>query len=291
MKIAVISDIHGNMPALQTVVDHIERWQPDRVVVNGDLVNRGPRSLDCLNLVRNKEQTAQWQLLRGNHEDMVVQCRELTCSQSGPEYELLRFAHWTYRQLNGEIAYLKALPDRYEFQAADGRLLRVVHASMRGNRDGLYPNMSADDLRKRIAPAPSVFVTGHTHRALLRQVDDTIVANIGAVGSPFDRDRRSSYGQFTWTKKRGWAAKIVRLPYDYKQIERDYVESGFLAEAGPMARLMLAELRLARGLVYLWAERYQAAMLAGEMGMAESVQQLLQDEGARSDFIKKQTAV
>lgn len=41
MKIAILSDIHGNLPALQTVADDIARWQPDQVIVNGDIVNRG----------------------------------------------------------------------------------------------------------------------------------------------------------------------------------------------------------------------------------------------------------
>ena len=48
MKIAVLADIHGNLPALEAVAAHVEAWQPDRVIVAGDLVNRGPRPLECL---------------------------------------------------------------------------------------------------------------------------------------------------------------------------------------------------------------------------------------------------
>lgn len=279
MKIAVISDIHGNLPALEAVIQHLEIWRPDQVVVNGDIVNRGPNSSACLDLVREKAETNGWLLLRGNHEEFVVQCAAPDCPESGPEYELLRFARWCSKQLNGRISYLQSLPEVYEWTAPDGAELRVVHGSMRSNRDGIYPDMDDTVLRERIAPAPAVFVAGHTHRPLIRRVDDTQVVNVGAVGSPFDGDRRLSYGQFTWTAAAGWQSGIVRLPYDYEQIERDYVASGFLSEAGPMAKLMLTELRQARGLVYLWAGRYQEAMMAGEISIDESVCQLLRDEG------------
>ncbi|KAA3658867.1 MAG: metallophosphoesterase [Chloroflexi bacterium] len=277
MKIAVLSDIHGNMPALEAVTDHIERWQPDQVVVNGDIVNRGPRSDACLGFLMQKVEKGNWLLLRGNHEDFVARCADIKPPHSGPKYEVLKFAHWSYHQVEDQVSYLKNLPEQYEWQAPDGQLLRVTHASMINNRDGLYPMMSDNDFRERIAPAPAVFVTGHTHRALIRQIDDSLVVNTGAVGAPFDDDRRASYAQFTWDEQSGWHAEIVRIPYDYEQIERDYVESGFLDEAGPLAYLMLIELRKATGLVYLWIDRYQEAMLAGEISMEASVQALIDE--------------
>ncbi|NJN55107.1 MAG: metallophosphoesterase, partial [Anaerolineae bacterium] len=52
MKIAVLSDIHGNLPALRAVAEHVAQWQPDAVVVDGDTVNRGPQSLLCWQTVQ-----------------------------------------------------------------------------------------------------------------------------------------------------------------------------------------------------------------------------------------------
>ena len=54
MKLAVLSDIHGNWPGLMVVADHIERWQPDLVIVNGDVINRGPNSAACWDFVQQK---------------------------------------------------------------------------------------------------------------------------------------------------------------------------------------------------------------------------------------------
>src|SRR3954464_7315918 len=71
-RLAVLSDIHGNFAALQAVADHIDQWKPDAVVVAGDIVNRGPRSRDCLTFVLERAARAGWQIIRGNHEEYVL---------------------------------------------------------------------------------------------------------------------------------------------------------------------------------------------------------------------------
>jgi predicted phosphodiesterase len=285
VKIAVISDIHGNLPALETVTADIERWQPDRVVVDGDIVNRGPLSRDCLQWVLDKQAKYGWELVRGNHEDYILECDSVNAPTSGPEYEVRQFAHWTYRQLTDYLSVLADLPDSTSVCAPDGSEMRIVHGSMRDNRDGVYSETSDEELREQIAPAPRIFVTGHTHRPLIRYIDGTTVVNIGSVGASFDLDRRLSYGRFTWSASKGWDVQLVRLPYDFARLEQDYKTSGFLDEAGPLAQLMLVEHRRAGGLVYRWASRYQSAVLAGEISMEASVQTVLEDEDLRP-FLK-----
>ncbi|MCA9969120.1 MAG: metallophosphoesterase family protein [Anaerolineales bacterium] len=280
MKIAVISDIHGNLPALQAVTADLEAWAPDLVVVNGDIVNRGPLSLDCLRFVQARQAADGWQVVRGNHEDFILNCARSRAPRAGPEFELMRFAYWAYDQLDGELAALRQMPDQFVWLAPDGSEFRVVHGSMRGNRDGVYLHTSDEELWAQIKPVPAVFVTAHTHRPMIRRFNDSLVVNVGSVGAPFDGDRRASYGRFTWQPD-GWEAEVVRLCYDQAQTERDYVESGFLTEAGPLAQLMLVELRRAGGLIYRWAKRYQDMVLAEEIGMEESVRALLGDADLR----------
>ena len=72
MKLAVLADIHANLPALHSVASHIEAWQPDGVVLAGDVVNRGPRPLECLRFVQEKQRAAGWGVVRGNHEEYVM---------------------------------------------------------------------------------------------------------------------------------------------------------------------------------------------------------------------------
>jgi putative phosphoesterase len=281
VKIAVISDIHGNLPALETVTADIEQWQPDCVVVDGDIVNRGPLSREALEWVLARHESDAWQLVRGNHEDYILECAAANGRITGPEYEVQQFAYWAYRQVADYVPILANMPDQFSVCAPDGSELRVMHGSMRDNRDGVYPQTTDTELRTQIAPAPRIFVTGHTHRPLIREIDGTTVVNIGSVGAPFDGDRQLSYGRFTWSAAAGWHAEIVRLPYDFARVEQDYAHSGFLAGAGPLAQLMLVELRRAGGLVYRWATRYQDAVMAGQISMEESVRAVLGDEDLR----------
>ena len=278
MKIAVLSDIHGNVPALRAVVEDIDAWEPDQVIVNGDIVNRGPRSDICLEFVLNRQQEDGWHILSGNHEEYLLSCASLEFGTEGPAFEVNRFAFWAYKQLNGAVSQLASLPEQFTWWAPDGSEFRVIHASMRSNRDGLYEEQSDKALERRIAPAPAVFVTAHTHQAFKRQVNHSLIANVGSVGAPFDLDWRPSYGRFTWQNQSGWTAEIPRVTYDRCLIEADYVRSGFLEEAGPLAQLMLVELRRARGLIFRWAEHYEKAVLEGEISMQDSVKRILREE-------------
>ena len=277
MKVAVLSDIHGNVPALRTVMADVDGWLPDVVVVDGDIVNRGPLSDECLEILLERRARLGWHLLRGNHEEFVLDCGLPERPRVGPPYEMAQFAHFALAQVSQYVNELSTLPDVYERPSPNGALLRIVHASMRNNRDGIYPMTTDDDLRRQIAPAPAVFVTGHTHRPLVRRIDETLVVNIGSVGLSFDDDRRAGYGRFTWDGQ-GWQAEIVRLAYDYHLVEADYVRSGFLAHGGPLAQLMLVEFRQARGLVHRWAGRYEEAVLDRRLTLEESVRLVLCDE-------------
>ena len=73
MKIAVLADIHANYIALQTVAYHVDAWRPDYVIVAGDVVNRGPRPQECLEFILEKQLAKDWRLIRGNHEDYVIE--------------------------------------------------------------------------------------------------------------------------------------------------------------------------------------------------------------------------
>lgn len=280
MKLAVLADIHANLPALRAVLDHIDAWQPDAVVVAGDIVNRGPRPAECLRLVQERQHTAGWRLLLGNHEEYVLHQAQPDTAHSGPRFEIFRSSYWTLQQLNGDVASLQALPFSQSLFAPDGSEVRIAHASMRGTRDGIFPDTPNDVLRVQVGrPHASLFVVGHTHVPLVRRIDHTLVVNVGAVGMPFDGDPRASYGQLTWLRG-DWQAGIVRVAYDRSQTEQDYVDTGFLADGGALARLMLQELRLARSQLFQWALDYETPVLAGELSMDESVERHLARHGS-----------
>ncbi len=279
MKIAVIADIHANLVALQAVVADIETWGADKVVVAGDIVNRGPRPRECFDFVYAKVKNDGWLVLSGNHEEFVAKlARQLQNSRYAPinprQYDFLRPVYWTAKKLFPELSQMEALPFAQSVFAPDGSELRIVHASMRGNRDGIYPETSDDTLRTQIAPSAAVFCVGHTHRPLTRRVDETLVVNVGSVGLPFDGDTRAAYGRITWRDNQ-WHAEIRRVVYDLQQAEHDFWQTGFMEEGGPLTQVMLAELRSARSLLYVWTKHYEAPVLAGHLSMAQAVDDYL----------------
>lgn len=281
MKLAVLSDIHGNWPALQAVVADIDAWQPDQVLVNGDIVNDGPSSPACWAYIAGRQATDGWHVLRGNHEEYVAGwlAPEPSVLRPGPAYDLTRISRWTFDQLNGEVAALAGLPERWEWTAPDGTTWIAMHGTRLGIRAGIYPFTTDEDVRRRIVTGATVFVTAHTHVPHTRTLDGTLVVNTGSVGIPGDGDGRAAYGRFTWEAGRGWAADIVRVTYDRGQTERDYFASGFMDEAGPEAELSLAQFRLCYDVRTRWAANDRARILAGEVSLAESVRQwLAQDE-------------
>ncbi len=274
MKLAVLADIHSNWRALQAVAVDIERWQPDRVVVAGDVINRGPCPVECLDFVLSMQRERGWRWVLGNHEEYVIHHAQPREPIAGPWIQIWGSSRWTYEQLNCDASMLEALPFQQSWQMPDGSEARVVHASMRGTRDGIFVETPAEVLREQIAPAPKLFVVGHTHQPLIRTLNGTLVVNAGSAGLPFDGDPRASYARLTW-QHGVWNAEIVRLKYDRAQADRDFDETGFIAQAGPLARLMRVELQLARSMLYGWMCDYEAAVASGEMSLDESVKRVL----------------
>lgn len=276
MKIAVLSDIHGNYPALEAVTDHAERWQPDKIFVAGDIVNRGPRSHDCLQFLLDKQDKDGWKIIRGNHEDYVTSREDPDDPKEGPQFDLFQPTHYIYHQLNCNVAAISSLPEEITVNSSKFGLVRMVHASMRHNRDGIYPETEDARLKNQIAPAPAVFITGHTHRPFVRKLEKTLVINAGSVGLPFDQDKRAGYAQITHQKS-GWKAKIIRLPYNIERAKQDFYETGYMEGAGPLAKIVLLELELALSQLWHWTNRYTKPILKGEITVAESIEAFLKD--------------
>ena len=274
MKVAVFSDVQGNLPAMQVAVEHILSWRPELVVMNGDLVNRGPNSLACLELFEQLRRELGWLPLRGNHEDFVLGCgREPATSPI--DADMRRFADWTCHRLGERIGLIDTWPDHLCFHAPGAdRWVHVTHGTLLGNRDGISQSVPDERLREKIPEDIDVFVTAHTHKPLSRRFGATQILNVGSVGSPFDGDIRASYGQLQFRDGR-WHTRIIRLPYDRGRTEREFRESGFMDQGGPLAAVIYEEWRRAELLMPHWHGRYRDAVLDGQIGLEQAVREFL----------------
>ncbi len=270
MKIAVLSDIHSNLHALQAIIRNIETWDPDITVVAGDVINRGPRPKECLGMILQYQSNKNWVILQGNHEEYVLNQTKWDSQKINTKFMVHRASVWTYEQVRSDITAIGNLPSIHRIDIPPISEVRFAHASMRGNRDGIYRETSNRTLARQIGNPPAVFCVGHTHKPLIRQLNSTLVVNAGSAGLPFDGDSRPAYAQVIF-KNGIWQAKIVRVTYDLELAKKDYYQTGYLNEAGPLAHLVLHELVRAQSLLFHWSTKYQKAVTSGEMSMEDSV--------------------
>ena len=103
VKLALIADIHANLPALQVVLADVDAWRPDLVVVLGDIVNRGPHPRECHELIGARAGAAGWRLLAGNHEEYVLHVHREPAAPGTAAFAMNQHAHWTAGQLAGVV--------------------------------------------------------------------------------------------------------------------------------------------------------------------------------------------
>lgn len=276
MKVAIFSDVQGVLPALEVVVDDILRWGADLVILNGDLINRGPLNRECLGMFQTYQASHGWLPIKGNHEEYVLHCHRPP--EDEIEAETRQFADWTFRQLGAGVQALEAWPDHLTFQGpGTDRWVHVTHGTLAGNRQGISRSVEDARLVGALPEGVELFVTAHTHKPLQRGYQGIRILNIGSVGSPFDGDVRASYGRLTFDGP-GWREEIVRLDYDRERADRDFRDSGFLDQGGPLAKVIYTEWQCAELLMPLWKHQYQEAVRAGRIGLREAVERFLREQ-------------
>jgi protein phosphatase len=211
-KIAVISDIHGNIPALESVLKDIQSRKIERIICLGDLVGKGPQSSMAIQLVQNYCES----VIRGNWDDFFPKPQES---------ETIR---WHQRQLtNDQMNYLKDLPFSIEFMMS-GKLIRLFHASPRSVYERIQPWDSVErrlsmfentDSTENMAGGrvPDVVCYGDVHNAYQQNVKAKTLCNVGSVGNPLDMTQASYAileGEYNQMDKGVFSIQLVRVPYD-----------------------------------------------------------------------------
>jgi predicted phosphodiesterase len=237
-RLAILADIHGNLPALKAVMADIESLSPDEVLVGGDLVGRGPQGSAVIGEIVARD----WPSIRGNHEDYLLSFRRGEVPAEWWEQEEWAASRWMAAELTeSDVAYLETLPFSLSARPAPGLLL--THGSPRSHSEGLGPWSSDRKLEKLLGGIEeTTLVCGHTHRPMQRRVNSGQVINVGSVGLPFNGDQRAQYAILEWDGTE-WSAEFRQVEYDLEEILEIYRSSGFLDQGGATAELLVLELR------------------------------------------------
>jgi predicted phosphodiesterase len=223
-RIAILSDIHGNLAALEAALDDVRAAAPDQVIVNGDIVNRGPQSIECLQAIR----ALGWPVVFGNHEDYALKRVDGEVPEPWHTRFWDPFQHVADALSADEIAYLRALPRDVVVSVPKLPALRIVHGNMRALNDALGPWMSDAELLEAVDGAPEPIVIGaHSHRTFERRVGARWMLNSGSVGAPFNGDPGAQYLLMTATNG-DWQAEFRSVAYDRAPVYAAWARSGEL---------------------------------------------------------------
>lgn len=234
MRIAIISDIHGNLPAFEAVLDHIATQAVDQVVINGDIINTGPDSLACLELAYR----TGYPLVAGNHERYI---RDFDRPDRPTEWDsdIWKPSLWSVQQLGTERrAALHALPASLQVDAD----LVIVHASLRHDQDSVFATTSRHELAQMFpGDPPRTIVRSHNHIPQFRPWGERMIVTTGAVGQSLDGNPWAKYA-LAERRTNGWVVNHCLVPYDVEATVRRFHESGYLEWAAPVSRLYLREM-------------------------------------------------
>lgn len=193
MKIAVLSDIHANLHALQAVWQDLEAQAPDEVYCLGDLVGYGAHPNEVVEFIRQREIPT----VMGNYDEGIgFDLEDCGCVYKDPELERLGDLSlaWSREHTRDENkAYLRQLPLQFRLEERKPHLL-LVHGSPRRMNEYLYEDRPQATF-ERIAnlAATDVLLFGHTHLPYTKKVGGTLFVNTGSVGRPKDGDPRAGY--------------------------------------------------------------------------------------------------
>jgi putative phosphoesterase len=216
VRIAALSDIHGNLPALAAVRKAVDAARPDYVAICGDLVFNGPDPAGTLALVKELEKSGAFITL-GN-TDLAVADGDYAAAfpwftDGIPEsYEAA--AEWARDQIGDDgIDYLRHLPSERRLRVGDDLVL-FCHASPGSLTDGLGADLDPVVTIDRVSGTDAkVIVCGHTHLPEIREVGWRTIVNDGSAGYIFDGDPTASWALIEIDDD-GVKAEIHRTTYD-----------------------------------------------------------------------------
>lgn len=211
MKIALLGDVHANLPALLAVLEHARSQEVSALWNIGDFLGYGAFPNEVIHVLRAAGAVS----ILGNYDTKVLRFpeKEHKWRKSKRAEKVLAF-QWAYQNLSPENRlYLQSLPRQLLMQASGWRIL-LTHASPASDEEHLTPETPQERLIQlaRLA-ATDIIVCGHSHRPFARWAGNSLFINTGSVGRPDDGDPRASYA-ILHVEAQAVHAEHYRLEYD-----------------------------------------------------------------------------
>jgi putative phosphoesterase len=200
-RLAVLSDVHGNLVALEATVADIRKEKPDAILVAGDLAFNGPEPGATIDALRALEATGA--LIVSGNTDIAV--ADFDFGAAFPQYQdgvpdaMQAAAEWAHDELSDEqLDWLRRLPAERRLQADDDTLVLVVHASPGSQTRGFDQTLDTNVIFERAAATDArVICVGHTHLPEVRDLGWKVIVNDGSAGYVFDGDPTASWALVT----------------------------------------------------------------------------------------------
>jgi predicted phosphodiesterase len=247
-RLAILADIHANLPALEAVIADMQPFNVDHVIVAGDVINWGPFSLE----VAERITSLGWAVIRGNHEYYFL-------DYDTPRAPDLWKTFDTPRWLNGLLGNhwknrIAAWPEAISLRYPDAPLVRVVHASPHDIREGIYDVTPDDEVAAMLEGVDESFVIfGHTHLRMNRQVGRWRLLNPGSVGVPLDNQLGANY-MILDGDANGWHPTFRRVAFDATPVFEAFEQRKIVELLGSTGRLLIQEYKTARPQIFPFNE-------------------------------------
>lgn len=240
MRIAIISDIHGNLPALEAVLADIKGQHVDGTICLGDLVVKGPFSSECVARIRESGMPC----IYGNTDAYLLEVTEFAGQRPlkvdvQSEKEYVAFLEWHKERLSAaEIAYLAGLPFSHRLEA-DGQTFLFVHANARDCESSVEVRQSPEERAARLGEFEADFLfMGHIHTPFVIRQGRSVLVNTGAIGFSLDEDWRPSYAILDTARS---AVTLQRVSYDVEEAVRAAAERNFYISPENYRKMLLRQ--------------------------------------------------
>jgi len=229
-RVAVVTDIHGNLPALAASLQAIDAIGVDALYCGGDLVGYGPHPNDVCRLIEGRGIPT----IYGNYDYAIGRdlddcgCAYVTAHdrELGQRSVAWTLAHTDQRSKE----FMRALPFDVRFELGEQRV-RLVHGSPRKVNEYLFVDKPAHTFERIAAGADcDVLVFGHTHKPWIHAYGGVLFVNCGSVGKPKDGDPRAAFAILDLDDSGQVFASIERVPYDAEAVAREVEAAGLPGE-------------------------------------------------------------